>query len=220
MKCKYCDNDTFYILKNGYLKCKKCKRKFSPKKIKQDIKVVKCFCKGLNALECAKKESFHYITVKNRYDGFRKKIISYNEECFQGKEVIEYDEYIYLEKSKKRDKSHIFDAFDFLTFHYEDKIYNIIMPDLNIYKNELLTDGADKAYYKEFANFMMFNKISKLQKRDNLIVKFWNYFEKEILKYKGIKRENFFYYLKEIEFRFNYDKELCEKILEEICHIS
>jgi len=216
MKCKYCGNDTFYKLKNDQLKCKVCKRKFSPEKIKRDHKIAECFCKGLSALECAKKESLHYITVKKRYDSFRKKIITFSEENFQGKDVIEYDEYIYLEKSKKRDKNHIFDAFDFLTFHYEDKIYNIIMPDLNIYKNELLNDGADKAYYKEFSNFMMFNKISKLQKRDNLIVRFWNFFEKEILKYKGVKRENFFYYLKECEFRFNYDKATCVEMLQKL----
>ncbi|BCD60314.1 hypothetical protein NitYY0810_C1079 [Nitratiruptor sp. YY08-10] len=30
-------------------------------------------------------------------------------------------------------------------------------------------------------------------------------------KYRGIKRENFFYYLKEAEFKFNFD---CEKLKE------
>ncbi|NPA73435.1 MAG: transposase [Epsilonproteobacteria bacterium] len=206
MKCKYCENETFYTLKNGYLKCKVCKRKFSPKKIEKELNILECFCKGLNALECSNKTSLNYLTVKKRYDLFRKKIALFCEENFQGKEVIEYDEYIYLEKSKKKEQSKIFDAVDFLTFHYENKIYNLLLPSLNKYKNELLSDGIDQAYYKEFSNFMMFNKISKLQKRENLIVKFWNFFENEIVKYKGVKRENFFYYLKECEFRFNYDE--------------
>ncbi len=213
MKCKYCNNGTFYVLKNGYLKCKKCGKKFSPNKIQRRQKVIKCFCEDLTALECSKKTVLNYITVKKLYDDFRKDIATLLEKDFQDKAVLEYDEYIYLEKSKKRDKKYIFDAVDFLTFHYNKSIYNLLMPNLNKYKNELLNDGADKAYYKEFSGFMMFNKISKLQKRNNLIVKFWNFFENEITKYKGIKKENFFYYLKEIEFKFNYSKKEQRKIL-------
>ncbi len=129
------------------------------------------------------------------------------ENRYIGKEIIEYDEYIYLEKNKKKAKENIFDAQNFLTFYFDDKIYNLPLTDLNQYKKEFLNDGLDKAYFKEFSKNMMLNKIAKIQKIDNLITKFWLYFETEILKYKGIKRENFFYYLKEVEFKFNYTKD-------------
>ena len=49
---------------------------------------------------------------------------------------------------------------------------------------------------------MMLNKISKIQKKENIIASFWIFFEESIVKYKGINKENFFYYLKEIEFKF------------------
>jgi transposase-like protein len=87
------------------------------------------------------------------------------------------------------------------------------MPNLKRYKSEFLDSGAQEAHFKEFSKFMMLNKISKTQKRENLITKFWNYFEDSILKYNGINDENFFYYLKEIEFKFNYSYKEQKEIL-------
>ena len=81
------------------------------------------------------------------------------------------------------------------------------MPSLSKYKNQFLEDGADEAYFNEFSKYMMFNKISKIQKQNDLIQQFWIFFENEIKRYKGISSENFFYYLKEFEFKFNYTKE-------------
>jgi transposase-like protein len=44
---------------------------------------------------------------------------------------------------------------------------------------------------------------------------FWSYAKERLLKYHGLKEENFPYYLKELEFRYNNRSEnLFEKILE------
>lgn len=213
MKCIYCDHNKLYELKSGQMKCSKCKKKFSPKKIKTDLVLIECFCENITVNEACKKLSINYITVKKRYDFFRQLIANFLEDEYRDKEVIEYDEYIYLEKSKKKVKENIFDAQNFLTFHYEEKVYNLLMPNLNRYKNQFLEDGSEEIYFKEFSKFMMFNKISKTQKRENLITQFWLFFEDAILKYKGVSSENFFYYLKEIEFKFNYGKSEQEEIL-------
>jgi transposase-like protein len=213
MKCIYCNNKKLYHLNSGQLKCSNCKKKFSVKKIETDLKIIECFCNDLNINEVSKKLDINYVTAKKRYDLFRQLIASRLEDEFRDKTVIEYDEYIYLEKSKRDIKENIFDAQNFLTFHYENKIYNLLMQNLNMYKNQFMDDGADEAYFKEFSKYMMFNKISKIQKKENLITKFWIFFEKSILKYKGVRHENFFYYLKEIEFKFNYSKEMQEEIL-------
>lgn len=206
MKCIYCNNKKLYHLNSGQLKCSNCKKKFSVKKIEKDLKIIECFCNDLNINEVSKKLDINYVTAKKRYDLFRQLIASRLEDEFRDKTVIEYDEYIYLEKSKRDIKENIFDAQNFLTFHYENKIYNLLMQNLNMYKNQFMDDGADEAYFKEFSKYMMFNKISKIQKKENLITKFWIFFEKSILKYKGVRHENFFYYLKEIEFKFNFEK--------------
>ncbi len=206
MKCIYCHHEKLYLLKSGQLKCAKCKKKFSPKKIKADLELIECFCESLTINEASKKLDINYISAKKRYERFRQLIANFLEEAYKEKLVLEYDEYIYLEKSKKKVKENIFDAQNFLTFHYENRVYNLLMPNLNRYKNQFLENGSDAIYFKEFSRFMMQNKISKTQKRENCITQFWLFFEESILKYKGVGSENFFYYLKEIEFKFNYEK--------------
>ncbi len=213
MKCPYCNSKILYKLGTGQLKCSTCRRKFSPKKIQRDMNTIECFCENLTAKQCAKELNLNYITVKKRYEDFRKLIAQYLENNYIGKEIVEYDEYIYLEKSKKKVDENIFDAQNFLTFCFDDKVFNLPMTDLSQYKREFLDDGLDKAYFREFSKSMMLNKIAKIQKLDNTITKFWLYFEKEILKYKGIKKESFFYYLKEIEFKFNYTQKEQKEIL-------
>lgn len=213
MKCIYCNNEKLYKLKSEQFKCSKCKKKFSLKRVEKDLSIIESFCENLSINQTSKKLSINYVSVKNRYELLRRLIANHLEESYRDKTVIEYDEYIYLPKSKKKIKENIFDAQNFLTFYYDDKVYNILMRNLNIHKNQFLDDGVGDAYFKEFSKFMMYNKISKTQKRENHITKFWLFFEKSILKYKGVKDENFFYYLKEIEFKFNYKLEEQREIL-------
>jgi len=213
MKCIYCNHEKLYVLKSGQLKCSKCKKKVSPKKIQTDLDLINCFCENFSANQTSKELHMSYVTVKKRYERFRQLIANHLEEEYQEKTVREYDEYIYLQQSKKKIKENIFDAQNFLTFHYENKVYNLLMPNLNRYKNQFLDDGLQDIYFKEFSKFMMLNKVSKVQKRENLITRFWLFFEKSILKYKGVKDENFVYYLKEIEFKFNYELDKQKEIL-------
>jgi hypothetical protein len=68
------------------------------------------------------------------------------------------------------------------------------MPNLHKYKQELIEDQLDEVYFKEFSKFMMYNKIAKINKKQNTITQFWEYFEKNIVIYKGVESENFIYY--------------------------
>ena len=55
-----------------------------------------------------------------------------------------------------------------------------------------------------------------MDKHFNNIVSFWDYFEKAILKYKGIKNNSFVYFLKECEFKYNHtNNEAIELLIEE-----
>ncbi len=213
MRCIYCNNNKLYKLNTGHLKCSECKKKFNPLKIDRDIEIIECFALNLTANQSSKKLHVNYVTIKRKYELFRQLIATYLENAYRDKYVVEYDEYIYLPQSKKKVKETIFNAQNFLTFSYDRKVYNLLMPNLNRYKTQFMDDRAEEVYFKEFSKFMMFNKISKTQKRENIITKFWNYFEESILKYRGINDENFFYYLKEIEFKFNFSQEEQKKIL-------
>jgi len=218
MKCVYCKSKKLYYFKSGQLKCSSCRKKFSPKKIQRNCDVIKLFCSNFTVNQASKQLKLHYTTVKVRYELIRKSISIYQEQQYQQKNVKQYDEYIYLAKSKNKVKQNIFDAQNFITFNYENKVYNLIMPNLSKYKEKFIVDGANEAYFKEFSKFMMLNKISKVQKSENIIQRFWNFFEESILRYKGINERNFFYYLKECEFKFNYTKIQQEKILLQIVH--
>jgi len=213
MNCPYCNHDIIYALNTSQKKCAKCLRKFSEKKILFEKNIINLFCENYTVNRCVKEKAHNYITVKKKYENYRKQIAIFLEDEYKSQEVKEYDEYIYLEQSKQKVKENIFDAINFMTFNYEDKVYNLLMPNLHKYKNQFLDDGADETYFKEFSKFMMLNKISKIQKKENIIASFWIFFEESILKYKGIDKENFFYYLKEIEFKFNYTIEEQKNIL-------
>lgn len=214
MNCPYCNYSRTYTLASGQKKCAKCTKKFSSKKIQRDMEIINLFCENKSANECAKELEINYLTVQKKYELFRGLVAQYLEEAYHKYKVDEYDEYIYLPKSKKKIPKNIFDSQNFLTFCYQKtKVYNLLMPNLNKYKEELLDDGLDETYFKEFSRFMMFNKIAKTTKRENTITKFWNFFEESIVRYKGIENDNFIYYLKECEFKFNYTHDEAKEIL-------
>ena len=218
MKCIYCHHDKLYELENGYFKCSFCKRKFSPFKIERERKLIELFCQDFNALQTSKTLGMSYITVQKKFMDFRYKLTIYLDKQFDNKQKVnEYDEYIYLEKSKRKNKRYIFDAKNFLTFDYDEgKIYNMLLPELSRFKDSFLQDHLDETYYNEFSKYLKWHKIAKLKNKENRITKFWDFFEKNIIKYKGVKQNNFFFYLKEIEFKFNYDYDNRVKILTSI----
>ena len=213
MKCIHCGHHKLYTISLTQVKCTSCTRKFSIKKILQDKNIIECFIGNITINKCSKILSLNYETVKNTYERIRKTISIHLEENYNQKNVVAYEEYIYIEKSKKNQKIYIFDAKTFICFEYQNKVFCLLMPSLQKYKNQFLSDGADDIYYKKLSRFLMFNKISKNKKEQTLIHRFLYNFEQEILKYKGISNENFFYYLKEIEFKFNYSKNEQEEIL-------
>lgn len=61
----------------------------------------------------------------------------------------------------------------------------------------------DEQSEKLLLKYLKFNKIAKFSKAQTTITQFWNYFEEFILQYKGVSDEQFVFYLKEAEWRFN-----------------
>jgi len=168
--------------------------------------LIDAFCNERTAKESAETLSLNYVTVKKHYDAFRRLLLPLLEEAYAShrEEIVEYDEYLYLDHAKRREKKYIFDAHNFLTFDYGGRVYNILMPSLDRYKGGFLADGLEELYYDEFSKFLRIHRIAKLRSLDNTIVRFWQYFDEFMKKYKGVRRDNFIYYLKEAEFKFNY----------------
>lgn len=205
MKCIYCDHPQTYVLGDELLKCTKCLRKFSPKKIAKEQKVLSIFIEGLNAREASKLTCMHFLTIQKNYQNFRKTITQYSDIQYKlnAHKVDEYDEYLYLPKSLKNFDKNIHKLQHFLTLSYDKKVYNLMMPTIQHFQHDLKNEQENKLLSK----YLRFNKVAKLKTRENTITKFWAFFETFILQYKGVSDEQFIYYLKEAEWRFNYEKE-------------
>jgi len=210
MKCIYCNHPHTYLLKEQQRKCSKCKRKFSLKKLERESILIKHFIKGSTAIEASIESKMHIVTVHKYYEQFRVRLALFADSKYHqySNEIQEYDEYLYLPKSLKIEDN-IHKLQHFLTLNYHNKIYNIMMPSLERYSYNKNTIQEQKLLIK----YLQFNKIAKISKTENTITRFWDYFENFILKYKGISDEQFIYYLKEAECRFNYNKEILYKVL-------
>ena len=215
--CIYCSSP-LYHLRDGMVKCSQCKKKYSPKRIDQIKTLLIHFCNNENALEASKKSAITYVTTLKYYQQFRQLIAQYCEDqyTYHRGEQAEYEEYLYIEKSKRRDKTAIFDSHNFLTFGYGERVYTLLMPSLRIFKEQFLEDNLENVYSKEFSKFMRTSKIIKISEYDNAITKFWHYFEQFITPFKGVSNEHFPYYLKEAEFKFNTPIEKRTKVLERL----
>ena len=200
--CSYCNSKQIYILNNGHIKCGTCKRKYSLKKMQRDIEVIHAFCSNENALSASKKLNVNYVTVTRRYKEFRSLITEFLDQDHHIKEQKsnEFDEYLYMKNDN------IYLAQNFLTYTYDNAIYNLMLPSLYKYRT------FDKSE-EELSKFLFLNRISKLESKNSLINEFWDYLENFLKKFKGVNSSNFIYYLKEAEFKFNYDRKTQEEIL-------
>jgi serine/threonine protein kinase len=187
----------------------------SKQKINKIITLITAFIKNENALNLSKRLSLSYVSVQKYYKEFRATSAIICETQYEEVRAkpCQYEEYFYLEGSKKLKKEAVFDAHNFLTFDYENHIYTLLMPSLKQYKKKFIEDGVEGVYADEFSKFKRDNKIIKISEYHNNIIKFWDYFEKKILNYKGIKAEYFIYYLKEYEFKYNHEEEEAIELL-------
>lgn len=200
MKCVYCNNPYTYVLADGQRKCGKCKRKFSPKKVAREQTLYKHFEKGDTARETALATKMHFATVQKYFEKFRRNLALYADEIYQhnAHRVTGYDEYLYLPKSLTIEE-HIDKLQHFLTLSYDGKVYNIMMPR----SRHIPFQSDDEQDKKLRLKYLKFNKVAKLSTAQTTITKFWDYFENFICRFKGVSDEQFIFYLKEAEWRFN-----------------
>ena len=139
MKCKNCNNQTFYTLQNGYIKCKKCAKKYSVKKLQKDEAIVKAFCENQNALETSKELKTNYRTIKDRFDEYRHKIALYLEDEYNSsiKDYSEYEEFYYFkQRDKNKKKKNLYEAINIMGNNSRNNFF--------IFLNNLIQFAFDK----------------------------------------------------------------------------
>ena len=210
MICKNCGNETFYLLKDEYIKCKKCAKKFSLKKLKKDEEIILGFLENKTALQLSEELKLNYKTVKNKYDEIRFKLSKFLEDEYNKlpKDYSEYEEYYYFsQKQKLQNIKSLYEAINIIGFYCNERVYTLLMPNLK-HRRESLVEG--------FEEYLNWHKVYSKGSYKTKLYDFWKFLEKSLKKYKGIEYDNFFFYLKECEFRFNYEKEEQFKILKSI----
>ncbi|WP_353661405.1 transposase [Hydrogenimonas sp. SS33] len=214
-RCFYCA-EKLNRLKDGRVQCKRCRRRYAPKKLSRQLAMASAFCRDRSAREAAEELGISYATALHFYQDLRRSVLARLEADYEAarEEIDQYEETLYLDHNKRHDKRHIFEAQNFLTFAYGPKVYNILLPSLERYKQSLVDDGLTQQYWEEFSRFLIFHRIAKLESRENTIERFRRYFDTFMKNYRGIKRENFIYYLKEAEFKFNYGDKAFDTLVE------
>lgn len=201
MICQNCNNTTFYTLANDYIKCKTCAKKYSLKKLQKDDLIIIQFCENKNALKISKELELNYKTVKDRFDIFRKRIALFLEHEYNHsiKDYNEYEEFYYIkEREKKKKKKSLSESINIMGFYSNKKVYTLLMPKIGRRAFDI-EDG--------FIQYLNWNKIHSLNSHQTNLNIFWKFLEDNLKKYKGFEEDNFFYYLKESEFKFNYTKD-------------
>lgn len=215
--CPFCGSKYLYSVTKTSLKCSTCKKKYSFVKLEKDFKIMQNFCFNINANECSKSLHVNYKSVKDRYMDFRKLLLIYVENIYNQNrtEFTEYDEYYYLSKNKQGKVKYLFEAVGILGMIYCDKVYTLLLPDqFSHLRNESFDNTEVKfAYMKEYSKYLNRYKIVHYEKFDSKLIRFWVFLENNLIHFKGISRENFIYYLKEYEFKFNNPLHIQQKIL-------
>lgn len=204
MNCPYCLHKKTYFLKNNYYKCAKCTTKFSKSKYEKDLLIIKLFCNNLTALQVSKRLKISYKTVLDRFVVFRKLISLYLEDLYSktADETAAYEEYYYFFKKRKID---IINSINIIGFYSNKKVFTLLLPKVD--KN------IDNNVYQKY---LTWNKIYSKEAYKTPLSIFWKFIEEYLKKYKGIEQKNFFFYLKECEFKFNFLQNKQIEILQSI----
>ncbi|MFH1471496.1 MAG: IS1595 family transposase [Nanoarchaeota archaeon] len=224
-KCIYCDTYDPYKLSDRRVKCRKCKAIYSIKKLKREIEILYYFYLELSARKASKELNVEYKTVCKKYMDFRKIIAEFSEkELTNLKGELELDESYFGGKKKgKRGRGAYNKAIVFGILERNGKVYTKVVPDVS--KETLMSEIENKTEkgsvfytdcFKSYKSLKQYGKHLKINKEFafakgrnhiNGIEGFWSYAKERFHKYHGINKENYPFYLKEMEFRYNHRNE-------------
>ncbi len=209
--CPYCNSKTLYLLKDNYRKCKDCNKKFSLKKLQLDIQIIEAFCEDIPALQISNNLQINYRTVANRYDVFRRLIANYLEDIYHTsiQDSTSYEEFYYFnEKQLQKKHKSLYEAINIIGFYCNTRVYTLLMPSLPKLPLQELDENFEK--------YLKWHKLQSQNSYATPLKDFWKFLRKNLKKYKGITKDNFFFYLKECEFKYNFSKPICKALLKNI----
>jgi len=226
-KCIFCGSYSLYRLKDKRIKCGKCKKKYSLEKLKRDLEILKYFSLEISSSKIAKILNLSYNTISWRYQEFREKIVEFLDEDFKKlKGEIEIDEaYFGGQRKGNRGRGAAGKVIVLGILERNNRIYTTIVPDVKpetlLKKIQEKTEKGSVFYTDKFRSYhdlKLFGRHIKINKQKYLVhpknhrthingvESFWAFAKERFMKYHGIKKNNFYLYLKELELRFNFRK--------------
>ena len=178
----------------------------------------------------------HYHTVQSRFMQFRKLIAGYcNKEAKKLNGELELDESYFGGKRKgQRGRGAKNKAIVFGILERKGKIYTKIVE--NVSAETLMQEIQNKTLkgsvfytdgWKSYASLEQYGKhniidhdkelVDNNHNHINGIEGFWSFAKERFHKYHGIDKENYPFYVKEMEFRFNHRNESVFNLLFDMC---
>lgn len=221
-KCIFCSSYGLYKLGDRRVKCRHCKRKYSLSKIRKELDILYHFYLDVSARKTAKALGISYTSVWNRFMQYRYMMAKHLHEQF--KELsgeIEMDESYFGGKRKgKRGRGAHNKAIVFGILERNGRVYTAVVP--NVKAKTLMQEITAKTRkgsvfytdaFRSYKSVIFYGKHEKIDhdktlveynRHINGIEGFWSFAKERFMKYHGINRDNYYWYLKEMEFRFNY----------------
>ena len=234
--CIFCDKYGLYRLADKRVKCKHCKRRYHLPALKRDLQLLYYFYLEISARKTAKELNINYQLVHRKFMDFRKRIYNFcTNEAQKLNGEIEIDESYFGGKRKgNRGRGANNKTIVFGILERNGKIYTKIVE--NVSKETLMKEIENKTKkgsvfytdgWKSYASLEQYGKhniirhdkdeFAKEKNHINGIEGFWSFAKERFHKYHGIKKNNYPFYLKEMEFRFNHRNESVFNLLFDIC---
>ncbi|AFL68449.1 hypothetical protein [Sulfurospirillum barnesii] len=210
--CIFCGERKLYKVSSTQYRCVTCKRTFSHVKYTQNMHIIDSFIANHSANECAIRLGVNYPSVSKTYQKLRFLLIEHSQTLYteQTQTFSQYDEYYYLPTCKRGKPKYLFDAIGILGMLYGKRIHTLLLPDQFAHLKNLEENSIEKETYARYLNQ---HKVAHYESFNNALIDFWHFLESWMEHFKGIKKENFIYYLKEAEFKFNYTQDEQRSIL-------
>ncbi len=215
-QCIFCHSSKLYRKSQTQWRCVTCKRTWSDAKYHKELLILEAFLANKSIRECATLCDVNYITAKNFYTKMRLLLTSFAQERYlqQSDTFSEYDEFYYLPQTKRAHNHYLFDAIGIFGMLYGEWVYTLLLPDqFTPIKRLMEHDMPNPEEHATYARILQRHKVTHISRFEHRLGAFWDYFETWIAHFKGVKKENLIYYLKEAEFKFNYTQKEQKKIL-------
>lgn len=218
-QCIYCNGQKIYSLSDGRIKCAQCDKKYSLRKTQTDLDVLYLFTLEVPANRCAQEMNSNYNNIKRRYNFFRQKIANFCNEDYSNLMAKRNISYPLFRSVLKIPANSVAIGIA----QWEKKIFTCLIP-YNLADNLLnfINHSAEAGNvfvanpFRNYTSLKIYLPKTLKQLRLGSTESFWSFAKERLRKYHKVDKRNFCYYLKELEFRFNYRKQNLYSLLVDI----